>query len=115
MSTLMDLLLLLRPYCHKSENVLEGSTVLLHYCNFTTPVEHTNLTFRWFKPEMAGQRLKHEVTHEGYLSINNAQESDSGIYFVEIQNEWGSTLHIVELMVTPAQTGRLFILMCWDP
>ena len=98
------------------ENIDEGSTVLLHFCDFTTPVELTNLTLRWKKDGeeidiMADQRMKYEITHEGYLSINNVQESDSGSYYVEIQNEWGSAVRLFQLIVTPNQTGRLFVLM----
>ena len=56
---------------------------------------------------MADQGEKYEITSEGYLTINNVQMSDSGIYRVDIRNEWGDAQHSILLTATP--TGKLII------
>ena len=101
----------------------EGSTIGLAHCDITSPVQLADLTFQWRKDgeiidlskniETTGT-VKYYVAHTGYLYINNTAVSDSGTYEVDISNEWGSALHIIQLnviAVDPVKThspmGRL--------
>ena len=48
-----------------------------------------------------------EVHHDGVLTITETQESDSGLYTVNISNAQGSALHMVQLQVLAPPTGKL--------
>ena len=85
---------------------------MLRYCELTSPVQLSELNFQWSKRrqngevveiETAGTNSKYSVNHEGLLTISKAELSDSGSYQVNISNDQGSALHIVQLEVVSIQ------------
>ena len=77
-----------------------GSTVVLKYCDLTTPVQLSELEFQW---SMGGVDVDIEsggrfsVNHYGWLTIENVQDSDFGVYEVSISNGEGSAVHTLTL------------------
>ena len=83
---------------------------MLEHCGFTSPVQLSDLHFQWSVQygngewEMIIPNGRFSVNHKGFLTISNVQPSDSGLYRVDISNDWGSALHRVRLQVTPGPT-----------
>ena len=83
----------------------EGSTVVLGYCDLTSPVRPSELQFQWRVRKENGEVVniryegRFEVSLDGLLTINDTQPSDSGLYQVTITNSLGSALHSVQLQV----------------
>ena len=102
------------PTCsEEDERRSEGATVVLEHCAITSPVQLSELHFQWSKD---GEEIeivpdgRFSVNHDGVLTISDIQQSDSGLYQVNISNSQGSALHTVRLGVTPvteAPTGKL--------
>ena len=88
----------------KSQN--EGSTVVLGYCDLTSPVRPLELQFQWRVRKENGEAVnissegRFEVSLDGLLTINDTLPSDSGLYQITIINNYGSALHSVHLQVT---------------
>ena len=83
----------------------EGSTIVLGYCELTSPVRPSELQFRWRVRKENGEVVninsegRFEVSVDGLLTINDTLPSDSGLYQVTITNNQGSALHSVHLQV----------------
>ena len=83
----------------------DGTTVVLKYCDLTSPVQLSELRFNWSKGGVAiryGGRFS--INHYGWLTIQNIGPSDSGVYLVNISNSQDSALHMIPLEVT---SGKL--------
>ena len=84
----------------------EGSTVVLGYCDLTSPVRPSELQFQRRVRKENGEIVdissegRFEVSLDGLLTINDTLPSDSGLYEVTISNNYGSALHSVHLQVT---------------
>ena len=84
---------------------IEGSTVVLGYCDLTSPVRPSELQFQWRirkeNRELVDIRSegRFEVSFDGLLTINDTRPSDSGLYQVNISNNLGSALHSIQLQV----------------
>ena len=84
----------------------EGSTVVLGYCELTSPVLPSELQFRWRARKDNGEMVnissegRFEVGLNGLLTIQDTLLSDSGLYQVNITNNYGSAVHSVNLQVT---------------
>ena len=80
---------------------------MLRRCELTSPVQLSELDFQWSikkgngEWEMITPDGRFSMNHEGFLTIYNVRPSDSGLYRVNISNDWGSALHRVRLQVTP--------------
>ena len=75
-----------------------GSTVVLKYCDLTTPVQLSELKFQWSNGSVGikfGGRLS--VNHYGWLTIENVQDFDFGVYEVNISKGEDSAVHTVKL------------------
>jgi hypothetical protein len=86
----------------------EGSTVVLGYCDLTSPVRPSELQFQWrVRKENEVLNITSEgrfdVSVDGLLTINDTLPSDSGLYQVTITNDQGSALHSVHLQVYSSQ------------
>lgn len=87
----------------RSQN--EGSTVVLGYCDLTSPVRPSELQFEWRMRKENGELVdirsdgRFEVSFDGLLTINDTRPSDSGLYQVNISNSLGSALHSIQLQV----------------
>ena len=83
----------------------EGATIVLGYCELTSPVYPLELQFQWRVRKENGQMVnitsegRFEVSLYGLLTINGTLLSDSGLYQVTITNNQGSALHSVYLQV----------------
>ena len=90
-----------------------GTTVVLKYCGLTSPVELSDLDFQWSKRNDGGELVDVEfgervsVNHNGWLTIKNVQQSDLGVYQVNISNEMGNAVHTVQLELVQATTAQL--------
>ena len=79
------------------------TTVLLKYCDLTSPVDLTDLEFQWSKTNENGAFVdvqlggRFSVNHNGWLTIENVQQSDLGTYRVSVTNEMGRADHTVQL------------------
>ena len=98
-------------YCNEDDETRNvGDTVVLKRCDLTSPVQLLELDFQWsvqngneeWEKIAPGERFS--VNHRGFLTISNVQPSDSGLYRVNISNDWGSALHRVRLQVTSGPT-----------
>jgi hypothetical protein len=84
----------------------EGSTVVLGYCDLTSPVRPSELQFQWRVRKENGEVLniisegRFDVSVDGLLIINDTLPSDSGLYQVTITNDQGSALHSIHLQVS---------------
>ena len=93
--------------CSESDETRnEGETVILRPCEFTSPVQLSDLLFQWSKDgdtveTILGQRFM--INHDGFLTISEVQTSDSGLYRVTISNSLGSAWHTVRLLVEPSE------------
>ena len=89
-----------------------GTTVVLKYCDLTSPVELSDLDFQWNKRNDGGELVDVElgervsVNHNGWLTIKNVQQSDLGVYQVNISNEMGNAVHTVQLDLVQATTAQ---------
>ena len=83
----------------------EGSTVILGYCDLTSPVRPSELQFQWRVRKENGETVnitskgRFEVSLDGLLTIKDTLPSDSGLYQITITNKYGSALHSVHLQV----------------
>jgi hypothetical protein len=83
----------------------EGSTVVLRYCDLTSPVRPSELQFQWRVRKENGNVVnissegRFEVNLDGLLTIRDSLPSDSGLYQVTITDNLGSALHSVHLKV----------------
>ena len=83
----------------------EGSTVILGYCDLTSPVRPSELQFRWRVRKENGEVVsissegRFEVSVDGLLTIKDTLPSDSGLYQIAITNNYGSDIHSVHLQV----------------
>jgi hypothetical protein len=92
--------------CSKSmDGQEEGSTVVLGYCDLTSPVIPSELQFQWRVRKENGEVVnissegRFEVSLDGLLTIRDSLPSDSGLYQITITNNHGSALHSVHLQV----------------
>ena len=80
---------------------------MLEHCQITSPVQWSDLVYRWSKRSAHGELVEirpggqFAVNHDGFLTITDIQPSDSGLYLVNISNSQGSALHTVQLQVIP--------------
>ena len=80
-----------------------GVTVVLKYCDLTSAVELSDLSFKWRKVDTNGQLVdislegRFSMNHDGWLTIKNLQASDLGEYQVNISSENGSAVHTVQV------------------
>ena len=98
----------------------EGATIVLGYCELTSPVYQLELQFQWRVRKENGEMVnitsegRFEVSLDGLLTINDTLPSDSGLYQVTISNNHGSALHSVHLQVyqltTPSTCKSLYLL-----
>ena len=93
--------------CVESDEVRkDGTTVVLRYCDLTSPVQLSELNFDWTKRSKNGELSviryggRFRVNHHGWLTIQSVGPSDSGVYLVNISNSQGSALHKIPLEVT---------------
>lgn len=80
--------------------------LLLRPCEFTSPVQLSDLDFQWTKDgdpveTILGQRFM--INHNGFLTISEVQTSDSGLYQVTISNSLDSAWHTVRLLVESSE------------
>ena len=74
----------------------------------------SELHFQWSKDGELIEIVadgRFSVNHDGFLTVSYIQQSDSGLYQVNISNRQGSALHTVQLEVTPvtaAPVGKLW-------
>ena len=92
-----------------------GTTVVLKYCDMTSPVDLSDLSFQWRKVNSNGIPVnvqlggKFSVNHNGWLTIENINDVDLGSYEVTISNQEGSAVHTVLLgLHTPTGTTGQF-------
>ena len=86
-----------------------GTTVVLKYCDLTSPVELSDLSFEWSKRNereefvdvSLGERIS--INHNGWLTIKDLESADLGVYRVNISNEMDYSIHTVQLEL-PAST-----------
>ena len=93
---------------------------MLEHCKITSPVQWSDLVYRWSKRSANGELVdirpggQFAVNHDGFLTIADIQPTDSGLYEVNISNSQGSALHTVQLRVIPMMEtppGELFSYM----
>ena len=83
----------------------EGSTVVLGYCDLTSPLHPSEFQFQWRVRKENGEVVnissegRFEVSLDGLLTIKDTLPSDSGLYQITITNKYGSALHSVHLQV----------------
>lgn len=88
-----------------------GNTVVVKYCDLTSALELSDLSFQWKKVDSNGQLAdvplegRFSVNHDGWLTIENLQTSDLGEYRVNILSEMGSALHTVQLELVRGTTA----------
>jgi hypothetical protein len=99
------------------ESQVEGSTVVLGYCDLTSPVHPSEFQFQWRVRKENGEVVnissegRFEVSLDGLLTIKDTLPSDSGLYQVTITNNLGSALHSVHLQLTrPSELHNNFII-----
>ena len=93
-----------------------GTTAVLKYCELTSPVELSDLTFNWKRIgthngdeklmdiQLEGQS-RISINHNGWLIIENVQQSDLGVYKVNISNEMGYAVNTVLLELVEATSS----------
>ena len=87
-----------------------GNTVVLKYCDLTSAVELSDLSFQWKKVNANGELVnvpqggRFSINHDGWLTIENLQASDLGEYQVTITSENGSAVHTVQLELESGAT-----------
>ena len=92
----------------------KGSTVVLGYCDLTSPVLPSELQFRWRVRKENGEVVnissegRFEISLDGLLTIKDTLPSDSGLYQVNITNNYGSALHTVNLQVTRSSKSKSY-------
>ena len=95
---------------------------MLKYCELTSPVELSDLTFDWKRIETHnGSKLLVNVqlegqsriytNYNGWLIIENVERSDLGVYKVNVSNEIGYaldtvSLELVEVTSSPASLAQ---------
>ena len=100
------------PTCSEQEETrIEGQTIVLEHCPVTSPVQLSELHFQWSKdgePIKIVPNGRFSVNHDGFLTVSNVQQSDSGLYQVNISNSQGYALHTVQLEVTPVIASAVY-------
>ena len=87
-----------------------GTTVVLKYCDMTSPVDLSDLSFQWRKVNSNGIPVnvqlggRYSVNHNGWLTIENVQAADLGEYRVTVSNEMGTAVHDVQLELAGVTT-----------
>ena len=85
-----------------------GTTVVLKYCDLTSPVDLSDLSFQWEKVESNGTAIdvlpggRFSINYNGWLTIENIIQSDLGDYSVTLFSEMGTATHDVLLEVVGA-------------
>ena len=78
----------------------KGQNVTLNATASGVSTNESNFIYQWRKRDSSSLPDKVSGVNERVLTIPNANESDSGLYYCTVTNEWDRSLESADVLLT---------------